>query len=123
MPSLSLSLRASIHGNLNDIIALHEELLGDLHRVVPHSEYTQLSPTSLAKALGSKVAGHQRWRSLDAQTEKEDHGWIRRIPGMVAESKVAADVAKIFAQKVRAQGRRKGASPNILNADEPFFSL
>jgi len=103
IPSLSLSLRASIHSNLNDIIALHEELLGDLHRTVPHSEYTQLSPALLAKASQSKTGGHQRWRSLDAATNTEDHGWIRKIPGMVAEPKVVADVANIFAKMVRTQ--------------------
>ena len=41
IPALSLNLRASINRNLNEIVELHEELLGDLHRVIPHSEYTQ----------------------------------------------------------------------------------
>jgi hypothetical protein len=43
IPTLSLNLRASINRNLNDIAELHEELLGDLHRAVPHSEYTQVN--------------------------------------------------------------------------------
>ena len=82
------------------MVALHEDILGELHRTVPHSEYTQLSPSSLAKASGVKGNGHQRWRSLDAATESRDHRWIRKIPGMTAEPKVAAEVAKIFAKKV-----------------------
>jgi len=45
IPTLSLNLRASINRNLNEIVELHEELLGDVHRVVPHSEYTQPMPS------------------------------------------------------------------------------
>ena len=100
IPNLSLALRASINRNLNEIIELHEELLGDLHRVVPHSEYTQ--PDYHQSSLSLLPKGHHRWRSLDAVPEN-GHGssWLQKIPGLTAEPRVAAEVARIFGSKVR----------------------
>lgn len=106
LPTLQAGLRSSINRNLTDIIELHEELLGELHRVVPHSEYTQLDLPSK-----TKPSRHHRWRSLDAVPEdKGDMSWLQQVPGMIAEPQVAADVAKIFARKVRLPLGRPGAS-------------
>ena len=103
IPTISLSLRMSINRNLNEIVELHEELLGDLHRVVPHSEYTQINrhePTLPLTALG-----HQRWRSLDAVPENIGGlSWLHKLPGMTAEPKVAAEVAGVFGKKVSSHG-------------------
>jgi hypothetical protein len=97
IPTLSLNLRASINRNLNDIVELHEELLGDLHRVVPHSEYAQ----STARVQALPANGHHRWRSLDAVPENTTGAnWLQKIPGMTAEPKVAAQVARVFGKKV-----------------------
>lgn len=99
IPSLSLNLRASINRNLNDIVALHEDLLGDLHRIVPHSEYSQI--TSMGSPAPHRSAGHQRWRSLDAVPENVGTAaWLQKIPGMTAEAKIAAEVAKAFGKRV-----------------------
>lgn len=99
IPTLSSKLRASINVNLNEIVELHEEILGDLHRVVPHSEYTQAA-SSGAKS-STPASGHNRWRSLDAVPENSGGtSWLQKIPGMTAEPKVAANVAKVFGQKV-----------------------
>jgi hypothetical protein len=99
IPTLALNLRASINRNLNEIVELHDELLGDLHRAVPHSEYTQscyADPT-----LTQPAYGHNRWRSLDAVPEDTGgDSWLQKIPGMTAEPKVAAAVARVFEQKV-----------------------
>ncbi|TVY83346.1 hypothetical protein LSUE1_G000997 [Lachnellula suecica] len=99
IPSLSENLRASINRNLNDIVELHEELLGDLHRVVPHSEYTQLDGKQ--QKLSPPSNGHHRWQSLDAVPE-DAHGlsWLHKVPGMIAEPKVAAEVARTFGNKL-----------------------
>jgi hypothetical protein len=104
LPTLSLNLRASINRNLNEIVELHDELLGDLHRVVPHSEYTQ--PVSAESTLPAPPNGHYRWRSLDAVPEHKSHNWLQKIPGMTAEPKVAAEVARVFGKKVCFDVRR-----------------
>lgn len=97
IPTLSLNLRASINQNLNEIVELHNELLGDLHRTVPHSEYTQAC--SADRTLDQST-GHHRWRSLDAVLEHAgESSWLQRIPGMTAEPKIAASVARVFEQK------------------------
>jgi hypothetical protein len=99
IPGLSLNLRASINRNLNEIVELHEELLGDLHRVVPHSEYTQID--HMVSPVRPLFNGHQRWRSLDAVPENTGGApWLQKIPGMTAEPTVAAEVAKVFGKKV-----------------------
>lgn len=93
-----MHLRASINRNLNDIVELHEDLLGELHRVVPHSEYTQ---TTAELTIKTPRHTHHRWRSLDAVPEHiGGTAWLQKIPGMTAEPKVAADVAKVFGKKV-----------------------
>lgn len=107
IPTLSLSLRASINRNLNEIVELHDELLGDLHRAVPHSEYTQLFPGD-QKPI-KPAHGHHRWRSLDAVPENTaGDSWLQKIPGMTAEPKVAASVAKVFGQKVNSFNLNEG---------------
>lgn len=92
------SLRASISRNLSEIVELHDELLGDLHGVVPHSEYTQ--PDYIPSSVPEKK-GHHCWKSLDAVPENSgDLSWVQKIPGMTAEAQVAADVAKVFGKRV-----------------------
>lgn len=100
IPSLSPNLRASIKRNLNEIVELHDELLGNLHKAVPHSEYT-LS-TCDEPPLPPHSTRHHRWRSLDAVPDQgTGAAWLQKVPGMTAEPKVAAEVAKVFGKKVR----------------------
>lgn len=99
LPTMTSGLRSSINRNLADIIELHEELLGELHRVVPHSEYTQISLRPQSKTRGH---GHNRIRSLDVVPEDNaSMSWLETVPGMVAEPSVVADVAQVFTKKVR----------------------
>src|ERR1700710_1048960 len=99
IPSLSPNLRASININLNGIVELHEEILGDLHRIVPHSEYSSVGCAE--PMLSMPASGHNRWRSLDAVPEHAGgSSWLQKIPGMTIEPKVAAAVARIFGDKV-----------------------
>ncbi|KAH8788713.1 RhoGEF domain-containing protein [Diaporthe sp. PMI_573] len=98
LPTMPSGLRFSINRNLTDIIELHEELLGELHRAVPYSEYTQLSPRPQSKA---HAHGHNRIRSLDAVPEDNaSMSWLETVPGMVAEPSVVADVAQVFTKKM-----------------------
>lgn len=101
LPTLSPGLRSSINQNLTDIIQLHEDLLGDLHRVVPHSEYSQLDAPSTSAKLERGSQGHRRWKSLDAVLEdKTSLSLLQEIPGMTTEAQVAAEVAKVFSKQV-----------------------
>ncbi|KAL1878771.1 hypothetical protein Daus18300_002047 [Diaporthe australafricana] len=98
LPTMPSGLRSSINRNLADIIELHEELLGELHRAVPHSEYTQVNPRPRSK---HHAHGHHRIRSLDVVLEDDGSmSWLETVPGMVAEPNVVADVAQIFTKKV-----------------------
>ncbi|KAI6250420.1 hypothetical protein HI914_01654 [Erysiphe necator] len=98
MPCISSNLRASITRNLNEILELHEEILGDLHQVIPFSEYTE---SNCVKLPSRKLGGHQRWRSLDAVPENSTGvSWLQEIPGMTIEPRVAAKVANVFGKKI-----------------------
>lgn len=95
IPTISMNLRLSINQNLVEIVELHEELLGDLHRVVPHSEYSQASYTL------PPVVRHRRLRSIDSISESSrDLSWLQGIPGLMVEASIAAEVAKVFGKKV-----------------------
>ncbi|KAF4782247.1 RhoGEF domain-containing protein [Colletotrichum scovillei] len=100
LPTLPPGLRSSINRNLTDIVELHEELLGELHRAVPDSEYTQMEIPSLPRKPPSR--GHQRMRSLDSVPEDDDRAisWLQEVPGMISEAQVAGDVAKVFSRKM-----------------------
>jgi hypothetical protein len=116
-----LNLRASINRNLNDIVELHEELLGELHRAVPHSEYTQLSAGPVQPP---PTNGHHRWRSLDAVPENAiGANWLQKIPGMTAEPKVAAEVARVFSKKVGSPIIFERIHRLPLLLDEPILRL
>lgn len=109
IPSLSAGLRASINHNLTEIIQLHEEILGDLHRVVPNSEYTQpeiddttLLPSTKGYRRSQSTGPIRRRKSLDVTAEKPIYvPGLHNIPGVLSEPQVAAEVARIFGKKVQ----------------------
>lgn len=83
------------------MVELHEEILGELHRVVPNSEYTQVDQLLASPKPGAKVSHHKRWRSLNSVPEDErGASLLQTIPGMTAEPDVAAEVSKIFRARV-----------------------
>ncbi|KAK0667567.1 hypothetical protein QBC41DRAFT_134499 [Cercophora samala] len=101
LPTLPIAIRSSINQNLTDIVELHEEMLGELHRAVPHSEYSQLDVPLQVPPANQAARGHQRWRSLDAVPEdKGGVAWLRDVPGLLAEPQTVAEVAKIFKNKM-----------------------
>ncbi|KAK7408157.1 hypothetical protein QQX98_009686 [Neonectria punicea] len=101
LPTLPMTLRSSINRNLTEIVELHEELLGDLHRVIPHSEYTQLDLALPLTRSTNHAHGHRRWWSHDAAQEYQNGAaWFHDVPGMVSEPQVAAEVAKVFGKKM-----------------------
>uniref|UniRef100_A0A0B7KM41 DH domain-containing protein n=1 Tax=Bionectria ochroleuca TaxID=29856 RepID=A0A0B7KM41_BIOOC len=100
LPTLQGGLRASINRNLAEIIELHEEILGELHRVVPISEYTQTEASISLSQMPAHPA-HRRWRSLDAVPKHDKSGpLLQASPGMDTEPQIAAEVARIFTRRV-----------------------
>ncbi|KAG8675384.1 hypothetical protein FPOAC1_001362 [Fusarium poae] len=101
LPTLPERLRSSINHNLDRILQLHEEILGELHRVVPDSEYSQDDHVIAPFKIISSKTGHHRWGSLDVLPE--DQVSLRRLekePGMFSEPQVAEEVAKIFSKRM-----------------------
>ncbi|KAI0890048.1 Dbl homology domain-containing protein [Annulohypoxylon maeteangense] len=100
LPSPQWGLRSSINRNLTDIVELHEEILGELHRVVPNSEYTQ--PERIPVTPNPPAAKkHHRWRSLDSVPEdRGETSWLQHIPSVIAEPAIAAKVAHIFGKRM-----------------------
>ncbi|KPA42896.1 hypothetical protein FLAG1_04238 [Fusarium langsethiae] len=97
LPTLPERLRSSINHNLDRILQLHEEILGELHRVVPDSEYSQADHLIASSKTFSHKTGHRRWGSLDILPE--DQVSLQRLekePGIFSEPQVAAEAAKIF---------------------------
>ncbi|KAM0437510.1 hypothetical protein ACHAPT_001874 [Fusarium lateritium] len=94
LPSLSKQLRSSTNRNLHHILQLHDEILGDLHRVVPFSEYSQFDHPALSKG------DHSQSRRLGTLPESgASLQALRDVPGMLTDPQVAAEVAKVFSKK------------------------
>ncbi|PNP57972.1 hypothetical protein THARTR1_02130 [Trichoderma harzianum] len=103
LPSICVGLRSSINQNLTEIVKLHEELLGELHRAVPHSEYTQadLTPPLTQLPNFDYPYAHRRWSSLGAVPEQNTKArWLLKAPGMLSDPQVAAEVSKAFGKKI-----------------------
>ncbi|KAG5657225.1 hypothetical protein KAF25_001814 [Fusarium avenaceum] len=101
LPTLPERLRSSINHNLDQILQLHEEILGELHRAVPHSEYSQADHPAISSKSTSRKIGHRRLPSLDT-LPKDPTGlqWLEMEPGMFSEPQVAAEAAKIFSKRM-----------------------
>lgn len=92
----------SINHNLDQILQLHEEILGELHRVVPDSEYSQADHLIISSSkLNNPKTRHRRWSSLDmAPGDQGSLQLLEKEPGVLSEPQVAADAAKIFRKRV-----------------------
>lgn len=99
--------------NLATLLQLHEGIIGELYGAVPHAEYNHAHAKEVP---AMHYRGHIRWRSADSAilTIKDSRLGRRlrhsvdvarplkqNIPGLTAETKVAADVAKVFDRWVR----------------------
>lgn len=101
LPTQHMGLRSSINRNLTEIVELHEEILGELHRVVPNSEYTQAEPPLPSTQRPVGRSGHTRWRSLDSVPERKGGAArLQDIPSMTADPNVAAEVARVFCKRM-----------------------
>ncbi|KAF4993745.1 hypothetical protein FGRMN_6272 [Fusarium graminum] len=101
LPTLPERLRSSINHNLDQILQLHEEILGELHRAVPYSEYSQEDYPVLSSKPAIRKIGTCRLSSLDILPEGSTSlRWLERELGMFSEPQVAAETAKIFSKRM-----------------------
>lgn len=110
--------RASAQKNMSQILHLHDDLLGHLHRIVPFAEYDQHA--AKAQTDSALARSHTRWHSVDvvppratpirsklasirqhrrslniSRSSGDDEVMLRCSPQIVAA------VAKLFAEFVR----------------------
>lgn len=67
-PTLTSFARASAQQTLTTILQLHDELLGELYRVVPFAEYDQHLAKASAPSTANPRPAHVRWHSVDVVT-------------------------------------------------------
>lgn len=108
LPNLPGQTRSSIQQNISQILQLHENLLTDLHQVVPQADFTKSAhqesyPVTKAKhtrfhsadIMPGRFAEHKATRRLRHSLEI-GRSPDRRPRGLVADTKTVEDVAKVF---------------------------
>ncbi|KAK8163834.1 hypothetical protein IWX90DRAFT_403474 [Phyllosticta citrichinensis] len=113
VPSVSPQTRMSIHRNVSQLVQLHEDLLGELHRIIPNSEFTQDDSVFEHRPRPR----HTRWHSIDGLPHRASGIAINRRSqrhsldvckpeeptplGVTADTETVAQVARLFDQLVR----------------------
>ncbi|KAF2115106.1 hypothetical protein BDV96DRAFT_93479 [Lophiotrema nucula] len=77
VPALTNQTRASIQQNISQILQLHQDLLADLHRSVPHADFTQSAQQETYPVTKAK---HIRFHSADMMPGRfAEHRLSRRL--------------------------------------------
>ncbi|KAK8239174.1 hypothetical protein HDK77DRAFT_463100 [Phyllosticta capitalensis] len=115
VPSVSPQTRMSIHRNVSQLVQLHEDLLGELHRIIPNSEYSQDD----SAADHRPKPRHVRWHSIDGlphrasalaavnrrSTQRHSLDMCKSEEpapvGVTADTETVAQVAKLFDQLMK----------------------
>ncbi|KAK7608615.1 hypothetical protein IWX49DRAFT_507925 [Phyllosticta citricarpa] len=114
VPSVSPQTRMSIHRNVSQLVQLHEDLLGELHRIIPNSEFTQDD----SDAEHRPRPRHTRWHSIDGLPHRASGIAINRRShqrhsldmckpeeptplGVTADTETVARIARLFDQLMR----------------------
>jgi hypothetical protein len=124
LPTLPMRMRSSINRNLTEIVELHEEILKDLHRIIPRSH--QLDHPLPTEKPTMHDNGHRRWWSLDAAPGLQNGtAWLNDIPVMISDPQIAAEVAKGFSKKVSPLERVRGptGTPRSWSLDESLLHI
>ncbi|KAF2853415.1 hypothetical protein T440DRAFT_476683 [Plenodomus tracheiphilus IPT5] len=108
LPNLPGQTRSSIQQNISQILQLHENLLAELHQVVPQADFTTSAhqesyPVTKAKhirfhsadIMPGRFAEHKATRRLRHSLEI-GRSPDRRPRGLVTDTKTVEDVARIF---------------------------
>ncbi|KXJ95337.1 hypothetical protein Micbo1qcDRAFT_217068 [Microdochium bolleyi] len=102
LPTQRKGLRQSINRNLNEIVELHQEMLGELHRSVPSTEFPVTEAQAPARhSLLNPTKRHHRWYSLDSVDEhRGGETKSQTTSSLTADPEIAAEVARIFGRRV-----------------------
>ncbi|KAK4964134.1 hypothetical protein LTR66_012460 [Elasticomyces elasticus] len=136
-PNMSMSsfTRTSAQQNVTRILELHDDLLSELHRVVPHAEYDQTM--SRKEALPAPSRSHIRWHSAEIvpprvsglTAVKENRRSLNISRSSEQEPlvlhctpEVAADVAKVFDKQMKrfVAYEEYGAKYDLMQQDIEF---
>lgn len=112
LPNLPGQTRSSIQQNISQILQLHEDLLAELHQVVPQADFTKSAhqetyPVTKAKHIRfhsadinpGRIAEHKVTRRLRHSLEI-GRSPDRRPRGLVTDTKTAEDVGRVFNKHV-----------------------
>lgn len=108
MPTMTLQRRKNIQKTVTQIVQLHEELLAELHKVVPNSETAQNDTMQRPQNKKSKhlrwhsaesaplrpnlrVIGHRFRHSIDASRPA-----VLQVGSVIVNTNIVLNVAKIF---------------------------
>jgi len=112
LPTLSGQTRSSIQQNISQILQLHEDLLAELHQVVPQADFTR---SAYQETYPVTKAKHIRFHSADIVPGRfAEHKTARRLRhsleigrtpdrrprGLVTDTQTAGNIAKIFNKHV-----------------------
>jgi hypothetical protein len=113
LPTLPGQTKSSIQQNLFQILQLHEDLLAELHQLVPHADFTKSANQETVPATTAK---HIRFNSADVTPGRlAEHRAARRLRhsleigrspdrrprGLATDTETAGNIAKIFNKHVR----------------------
>jgi hypothetical protein len=108
MPTMTLQRRKNIQKSVTQIVQLHEELLAELHKVVPNSETTQ---DDAMPRPHTKKSRHTRWHSAESAPSRPNlraigHRFrhsidasrpaILQTGGVIVNTSIVLNVAKVF---------------------------
>ncbi|KAE9988827.1 hypothetical protein EG328_007431 [Venturia inaequalis] len=108
MPTMTLQRRKNIQKSVTQIVQLHEELLAELHKMVPNSEATEddimprpqrrkakhfrwHSAESVPSRPNLRAMGHRVRHSIDASRPA-----ILQVGGVIVNTSIVLNVAKVF---------------------------
>ncbi|KAL2264265.1 hypothetical protein VTK26DRAFT_8468 [Humicola hyalothermophila] len=101
LPSSPPCLRSSVNQNLADIVELHEEILEDIRCVVHGAEWNHEDVSAQHARSNPSLRRVDHRASLDAVPEgRRGDSWSRDILGLLAEPQTAANVAKLFLERM-----------------------
>lgn len=123
MPGVSLQINVAIKQNVAQIVELHEEMLRELHKVVPNAE---CALDGVFSETTSKRRRHTRWHSADiAPPRSEMRTTTRRLRhsleigrardlrqnAITSDTQVVTAVARVFNGFVSSHPQLRGFDP------------